>query len=141
MENTMRVYLGGTFDIIHPGHIKLFRWAKFSFGEVVVALNTDEFILRYKGKAPAMTFEQRADVLRELRSVDRVVTNTGDEDSRPSIIEARPDVIAVGSDWTRDRILKQLNITEGFLRQYSINLVIYGNSDPIHSSDIKKRMA
>jgi cytidyltransferase-like protein len=141
MENTMRVYLGGTFDIIHPGHIKLFRWAKENFGEVWVALNTDEFILRYKGKAPAMTFEQRRDVLKELRSVDAVVTNTGCENSIYSILVVQPDVIVVGSDWTRERIIKQLNISEAFLLEHHINLIIYANSDPIHSSDIKKRMA
>lgn len=137
----MTAYLGGTFDILHPGHIKLFRWAKRAFGKVYVAVNTDEFIERYKGKAPAMNFEQRVDVLRELRSVDGVVTNTGDEDSKPSILTVMPDVIVVGSDWTRERIIKQLGISEAFLEEHTICLIIYSDSDPIHSSDIKKRMA
>lgn len=141
MRREMRAYLGGTFDILHPGHIKLFRWAKRTFGEVVVALNTDAFIEQYKGKAPAMDFGQRADILNELRSVDQVVMNTGGADSKPTILAVLPDVIVVGSDWTRERIIKQLDISEEFLQMNHISLIIYTDSAPIHSSDIKKRIA
>jgi cytidyltransferase-like protein len=42
------VYTGGTFDLPHPGHYRLLQRAA-QFGNVVVALNTDEFIYKYKG--------------------------------------------------------------------------------------------
>jgi cytidyltransferase-like protein len=137
----MRAYIGGTFDILHPGHIKLFRWAKRNYEEVVVALNTDEFVFRYKGKLPVMSYEQRFDILRELRSIDEVVRNYEDEDSRLSITLAKPTTIIAGSDWTVERLMKQMNLTPLFLQKLGIHIHIYGDSDPIHSSDIKKRMA
>jgi cytidyltransferase-like protein len=140
-EKVMRVYIGGTFDILHPGHIKLFRWANQNYGRVVVGLNGDSFIERYKGKPPVMTYGQRADILMELRSVDTVIPNFGDEDSTQSIIYTSPDVIVAGSDWTVNRLMKQMNLTMEFLNEHKIGLVIYPDSDPTHSSDIKARMA
>jgi glycerol-3-phosphate cytidylyltransferase len=137
----MRAYIGGTFDILHPGHIKLFRWAKRNYEEVVVALNTDEFVTRYKGKPPVMNYEQRFDILREVRSIDEVMPNYEDEDSRLSITLAKPNTIIAGSDWTVERLMKQMNLTPLFLQKLGIHIHIYGDSDPIHSSDIKKRMA
>jgi cytidyltransferase-like protein len=137
----MRAYIGGTFDLLHPGHIKLFRWAKRNYQEVVVALNTDEFVTRYKGKAPVMNYEQRFDILRELRSIDKVIPNYEDEDSRLSITLAKPSVIIAGSDWTVERLMEQMNLTPMFLRMMELTITIYKDSDPIHSSDIKKRMA
>jgi glycerol-3-phosphate cytidylyltransferase len=43
------VYTGGTFDLFHSGHVNLLRRCS-EIGTVVVSLNTDEFIEKYKGK-------------------------------------------------------------------------------------------
>lgn len=137
----MRAYIGGTYDLPHKGHIKLFRWAKQKFGTVIVGLNSDSFAARYKKKPPVMTYEERKAVLEEFRSIDGVIPNYGDEDSTTSIILTRPDVIVAGSDWTRARLMKQMGLTEKFLNENGITIVIFPDSDPIHSSDIKKRMA
>jgi cytidyltransferase-like protein len=136
----MRAYLGGTFDVLHSGHLKLLRYAKLNFEEVWVGLNTDAFIERYKGKKPVMSFGERWDILSELKCVDQVITNYEDEDSRLSIIEAKPTVIVAGSDWDRDRLMNQMNLSEIFLYKMKIDIHIYPYSDPVHSSDIKKRM-
>lgn len=136
----MKAYIGGTFDILHYGHIKLFRVAKAMFDEVVVCLNSDLFVERYKGKLPVIPYEQRVELLLELRSVDTVIPNYGGEDSTQSILLVKPDVIVAGSDWTRERLMKQMGLSEQFLLQNKITILIYPDSDPTHSSDIKKRM-
>lgn len=136
----MIAYIGGTYDILHAGHIKLFRWAQEQYGFVVVALNRDEFVERYKGKKPAMSFEQRRVIIRELRSVNLVITNYADEDSTKSIEMIMPNVIVAGSDWTVERLKKQMNLSDEFLSRNRIEVVIFPDSDPIHSSDIKKRI-
>lgn len=135
-----RVYLGGTFDLFHPGHVALLRWAKETYGIVVVALNRDEFITRYKGKPPVMTFTERWTMLKACRYVDSVIPNYGDEDSKIAIRVVRPDVIVVGSDWEYDKILKQMDLTVDFLNEHHIAMVIYPRSLPLHTSDIKKRI-
>jgi glycerol-3-phosphate cytidylyltransferase len=136
----MRAYIGGTYDPLHGGHIKLFRWAKKKFGTVIVALNGDSFVERYKKKPPVMTYEERKVVLEELRSIDGVIPNLDDEDSTTTITMVKPDVIIAGSDWTRERLMKQMGLTERFLNTNDIEIVIFPDSDPIHSSDIKNRM-
>jgi cytidyltransferase-like protein len=136
----MRVYIGGTYDILHPGHIKLFRWARVMYGSITIGLNRDEFVERYKGKPPVMNFDQRHAILNELRCVDRVMPNYGDEDSTISIRLVAPDVIVAGSDWTIERLKIQMGLTDEFLRDNQIGITIFPHSDPIHSSDIKKRI-
>jgi len=55
MELRPVVYTGGTFDLFHAGHSRfLARCAQL--GDVVVSLNTDEFIEEYKGKPPIISF-------------------------------------------------------------------------------------
>lgn len=136
----MRAYIGGTYDILHAGHIKLFRWAKLTYGQVVVALNKDAFVERYKGKPPAIPFYERYIILNELRCVDAVIGNIGDEDSTVSILLAKPTVIVAGSDWTRERLMVQMGLTQEFLNKNNISISIFEDSDPTHSSDIKKRI-
>lgn len=136
----MTAYIGGTFDIIHPGHLKLFRFAKQRYGRLIIGLNSDEFVLRYKHKLPAMGYYQRLAVLQALRMVDDVILNIGDEYSGPSILSSGAHTIVCGSDWTRERIMTQMNLSQQFLDDNMISLIIYKDSDPIHSSDIKKRI-
>ena len=72
------IYTGGTFDLLHKGHIRFLKSCRKLAGEdgrVVVSLNTDEFIEAYKGKPPVMTFDERQELLLATKYVDFVVTN------------------------------------------------------------------
>ena len=53
------LYTGGTFDILHYGHFSFLEKCKLISDEVIVALNTDEFIKEFKGITPIMTYEER----------------------------------------------------------------------------------
>lgn len=136
----MRAYIGGTFDLLHPGHLKLFRFAKQRRYDVIAVVNTDEFVLRYKGKLPVMNFKHRVELLNSLKCVDAVYPNVGDENSKPSIRIVKPDVIIAGSDWTKERLMQQMQLTHEFLAEHMIDIIIFKESDPLHSSDIRKRM-
>jgi len=137
---TTRAYLGGTFDLLHPGHIALLRWAKANFREVVVGLNTDEFVERVKGR-PIMTYEERKDMLLAVRYVDYVVLNLGSEKSLSSILASKATHIVAGADWRpREKYLKQLGLTEEDLKIYGLDIVFYPNSLPIRTTEIKQRV-
>ena len=85
------VYSGGTFDLIHSGHIRFLRACRRiagDEGQVVLALNTDEFVETYKGKAPVMTYDERKTVLLACKYVDDVVPNLSGADSKPTIWNA-----------------------------------------------------
>tara|TARA_Y100000310_G_C20085989_1_gene536069 strand:- start:23 stop:490 length:468 start_codon:yes stop_codon:yes gene_type:complete len=80
------VTTNGAFDILHLGHIKSFQKAK-SFGDVlIVCLNTDSSIKRYKSKnRPINPQNQRAAMLAALESIDYVVLF--DEDDPKNLLE------------------------------------------------------
>lgn len=139
----LAVYTGGTFDLFHAGHAEfLGRCAKL--GSVTVALNTDEFITRYKGKPPVVPYEERKYILNSIRHVDEVIKNVGGADSKPSILSAAPDIIAIGSDWFRggeDNYLKQMGFTWDWLREQSIVLTFIPRVIQISSTEIKARLS
>ena len=112
----LKVYTGGTFDLLHSGHVNFLRRCS-EIGEVTVALNTDEFIAAYKGKVPIMTYAEREAVLLGLKYVSRVVPNVGGADSRISIDFVAPDFIVIGSDWARKDYYTQMGLTRTGLTQ------------------------
>ena len=70
---TKSVYVGMSADLIHPGHINIIKRAA-ELGEVTVGLLTDKAIASYK-RVPHMAWEQRAEVIGNLKGVARVVAH------------------------------------------------------------------
>ena len=139
------VYAGGTFDMFHAGHASLLaecRKLATPGGRVVVALNSDAFIATYKGRPPVCTYLERDAVLRACRYVDEVVPNRFGADSRPTIDEIRPDIIAIGVDWATKDYHRQMNFDQAWLDARNITLayIAHAYSDALSSSDIKARL-
>lgn len=140
----LRVYTGGTFDLFHAGHVKFLRRCKEiagSTGQVIVSLNTDEFIKEYKGKPPIISYEDRKLILESCKYVDSVMQNYGGADSKESIILAQLiDVIAIGSDWARKDYYKQMNFTQDWLDEENISLIYIPYTKGISSTSIKQKL-
>lgn len=132
-----RLYIGGTFDCLHRGHINLLRRAS-EFGRVVVSLNTDEFAARYK-RRPLVPLEDRMAVIKELRCVDEVIVNEGDEDSKPAILRARPTHIVHGDDWVGEDLMKQMGLSSEWLEEQGIDFLYLPYTPEV--STTKLRMA
>jgi glycerol-3-phosphate cytidylyltransferase len=137
--NKPTVYTGGTFDLPHKGHYRLLKRAA-EIGRVVVALNTDEFIEKYKGKPPILTYEERKEALLACRWVDEVVPNIGGTDSTISIELVNPDYVLIGSDWARKDYYAQMGFTQDWLDIRGIGLIYIPYTDGISTTEIKKRM-
>ena len=136
----LKLYTGGTFDLFHAGHVKFLRRCSEIADEVVVSLNTDEFIQAYKKKAPVMTYEERFVTLAGCRYVDRVMPNIGGADSKVAIDRVRPDIVAIGSDWARKDYYKQMQFDQDWLDERNISLIYIPYTDGISSTDIKNRL-
>ena len=134
-----KVYTGGTFDLPHHGHFRLLQRAH-DFGRVIVGLNTDEFILQYKGRAPIMSFDERKEILMACRWVDEVVPNYGGVDSKIAIDIVKPDYIIIGSDWARKDYYKQMDFTQDWLDERGIGLIYVPYTQGISSTDLKTRI-
>lgn len=135
----LRVVTAGTFDLLHSGHVNFLRECA-QFGEVIVVLNTDKFIERYKGKPPVMTYEERYQVLSELRSVTEVFPNWANENCATVVDDLCPDVLAIGSDWARKDYYKQMGFDQDWLDARNIKLLYIPYAEGISTTDIKRRL-
>ena len=140
----LTVYSGGSFDLFHWAHgefLKKCREIAGPDGRVVVSLNTDEFIIAYKGKGLVMNYAERKAVLEHCRWVDEVVPNVGGADSKPAIDMVKPDLIVIGSDWARRDYYAQMGFTQDWLDERGIGLAYIPYTAGISSTDIKGRLA
>lgn len=138
------VYTGGTFDLFHSGHVNLLRKCREiagSNGKVVVSLNTDEFIIEYKGEPPICSQQERIAVLNACAYVDEVILNIGGSDSKPAIEIANPTYIVIGSDWAKKDYYKQMGFDQDYLDAKDISLVYVPYTKNISSTEIKRRLS
>jgi len=137
-----RVYVGGTFDLFHAGHVALLRRSKLAFPQthVIVSLNKDEFAARYK-RPPVLTLRERIEVVSACRYVDTVAINEGDEDSKPAILGTGATHIVHGTDWTDDGLMRQMGLTESWLEEHDIQMLYVPYTDGISTSEIIRRAA
>lgn len=135
----MKVYTGGTFDLFHAGHVNFLRQCSH-YGEVVVALNTDEFVKEYKGFYPIYPYFEREVLLRACVYVSDVVPNIAGKDSKPSILAVMPDYICIGDDWQHKDYYKQMGFDDKWLREHGITLKYLPYTQGVSTTDIKNRI-
>lgn len=130
----MLVMVSGGFDPIHKGHIRYIEEASH-YGDVIVALNSDEWLKRKKGFV-YMSFEDRKEILQSNKNV-HMVTEVDDSDGSvcKAISQYVPDIFANGGDRFED------NIPEKKLCQdLDINMIFNVGGDKVESSsEIVKR--
>ena len=99
------VFTNGCFDLLHAGHIKLFRKAKARGDVLVVALNDDASVRRLKGPArPIFPLAERREVLAAVSDID-YVTWFGEDTPQQIIAVLLPDVLVKGGDWTPETVV------------------------------------
>ena len=72
------VLVTGGFDPLHSGHLAYFEAAKKLGDQLVVGVNSDAWLTRKKG-APFMPFDERCEIIRNLKMVDRVIDVMNDD--------------------------------------------------------------
>ena len=90
------VYVGMSADLIHPGHLNIIKEAR-KLGKVTVGVLTDEAIASYK-RLPYMNYEQRAEIVSNLKGVERVVPQKTLSYVH-NLVELKPDYVVHGDDW------------------------------------------
>ncbi len=101
------VWTNGCFDILHRGHIELFKFAKESFdAELVVGLDTDVRVKAMKGKdRPKNTLEDRMELISSIRYVDRVFSFGSDQELANLVKMISPEYMIVGSDYKKEEVI------------------------------------
>ena len=99
------VFTNGCFDLLHAGHVRLLEAARAQGDLLVVGLNSDASVRRLKGPSrPVLPEGERAEALRALEAVDRVVLY--EQDTPLETLQALlPDVLVKGADWAPGTIV------------------------------------
>src|SRR5256712_12673691 len=91
------VFIGGTFEVIHPGHIYTIEQAK-RLGDILVAVVArDATVRRRKGRDPIVSEEERRKVLAAVRYVDAALLGS-ESNIYDTLEKVRPDIVALGYD-------------------------------------------
>jgi glycerol-3-phosphate cytidylyltransferase len=91
-------YAPGAFDLLHIGHLDLFRQAKSQCDFLIAGVASDEIILEYKGALPVMPLPERLEIIRSIRSVDAAFPAM--TWNKRQLWEAiRFDILFKGDDW------------------------------------------
>jgi cytidyltransferase-like protein len=91
------VMTGGTYDILHIGHLFILEQARFLGDALVVVLATDKNVKRLKDRLPTNSMDDRAQVLEGVKNVDAVIKGS-ETDFMSTVDLIDPDIIALGYD-------------------------------------------
>lgn len=113
----MRIFVNGSFDLLHTGHLDLLYYAKSLGNHLHVAIDTDERIVEHKGvDRPVNPLHIRKAIMTSLKPVDSVSVFETDEELINTIRAYSPDVMVKGSDWLGKPIIGE---------QYCKTIVFY----------------
>lgn len=88
----------GTFDLFHIGHLKLLQRIKNLGDKLIVAVSSDEFNV-IKGKKTIIPYEQRAEIVENIKCVDMVIPENYWEQKVKDIKKYDVDIFTMGNDW------------------------------------------
>jgi cytidyltransferase-like protein len=95
-KKSITVAVSGAFDPLHVGHIAYLREAAKLGDRLVVILNNDIFLLRKKGFV-FRPFEDRKEILENIKGVDEVIASIDDDQTVCKTLELlKPDIFAKG---------------------------------------------
>jgi len=104
-EGRSVVFTNGCFDLLHGGHINLFKKARSCGDVLIVALNTDASVRKIKGPSrPVFPLRERFEILSAIEWID-YLTSFAAETPRKIIAALLPDVLIKGGDWGTDEIV------------------------------------
>jgi D-beta-D-heptose 7-phosphate kinase/D-beta-D-heptose 1-phosphate adenosyltransferase len=95
----MKIWVNGSFDVIHIGHIRLLELAS-QYGEVRVGIDSDERIKELKGNnRPYNNQDIRKEFLESIRYVKKVIIFNSNDELEDSIKKYEPDIMVIGDDY------------------------------------------
>ena len=102
----IKVWVNGTFDIVHLGHIQLLKRASELGDFLIVGLDGDKRVKELKGEQrPINNLVSRITLLESIKYVDRVVTFDSDEQLEILIKTMRPAIMVIGEEYRGKRII------------------------------------
>ena len=130
-----KVLTVGVYDLIHKGHVELYRRAKGLGDYLIVAAQDGDFILKYKPTAKVLnSTEDRKYMIKSIRYVDEVITYT---DVDKIVQEVDFDVFVTGPDQCHDGFKRAIRWCEEHGKEH----IVLGRTDGVSSSELKIKIA
>ena len=106
-NSTMKyVFVNGTFDVLHRGHVELLKYAKDQGDILIVAIDSDERVRSMKGSSrPVHSEKERKYMLENLKPVDQVFVFESSEELEKLVEVIKPAIMIVGSDWKGRKVI------------------------------------
>ena len=124
----MVVWANGCFDIIHRGHVELFKYAKSLGDKLIVGIDSDSKVKADKGwDRPYNNVHDRKFILESIKYIDKVIIFNSREELENKIEEILPDIMVIGSDWKDKEVIGQ---------HYANKLVIFDRIEGYSTTDI-----
>jgi len=93
-------FVNGCFDVLHPGHIELLKYARSLGDYLIVAIDSDRKVAEMKGpERPIFSQHDRSTMLASIRYVDVVHVFDTKKELEDLLESTSPDIMVVGSDW------------------------------------------
>lgn len=113
---TKRVLCHGCFQVLHNGHLELFKKAK-KIGYVIVGLESDYYIYNKKNKLPRISILERKKAIESTGLIDEVIILKENQDYQKLYSEVKPDILITARD---EIVQKKINDA----RKYNIDIIV-----------------
>ncbi len=130
-----RILTVGVYDLLHKGHIELFRRAKGLGDYLIVAAQDSDFILKYKPTAKVLnSTEDRKYMIKSIRYVDEVITY---KDVDEIVKQVDFDIFVTGPDQCHAGFQRAIKWCEWHHKEH----IVLGRTDGVSSSELKAKIA
>ena len=136
MDKKIVGYTTGVFDLFHIGHLNILKRSKEKCDYLIVGVSTDELVQAYKNKKPVISFEERIEIVRAIRYVDKVVAQEN-RDKKAAWEKYKFDRMFVGDDWKGSQLFNEL---EKEFAETGVEIVYFPYTKGTSSTFLKKAL-
>ena len=109
----MVVWTNGCFDVVHKGHIELFKYAKSLGNKLVVGIDSDFKVRIDKGlNRPFNNEQDRKIMLKAIKYIDEVIIFNTTRQLEQTIKSISPYIMVIGSDWKGKTVVGEQYVKE-----------------------------
>ncbi len=132
MERKRKILTVGVYDLLHIGHVELFRKAKALGDHLIVAVQASDVVLKYKPETELVyTTEERCYMVKSIRYVDEVIVYEGVDELVKTIDF---DIFAKGPDQNH----KGFCDAEIYCKEQGKEVVVMPRTEGVSSSQLKE---
>ncbi len=131
-------YTTGVYDLFHVGHLNILNNAKKMCDKLIVGVTTDELMMDYKNKKSVIPYEERSEIVANIKSVDVVVPQVS-MNKLEAWQKLKFNIMFVGDDW---HDTPKWNLVEEELKKQGVKIVYFpytkGTSSTIINDTLTK---